>query len=184
MSDSDRGHNLMGKSWGGRIVDNFMDKLAEKIGTRDIIKANAQAEAMEAERTRQEAEQYKTQLEELRSNEMEHKKAIDETRESISVLTKRMDDSETKVHDVGVQVYRNVQAVIEKGQNKELEELSGLKKKLERSEEAVKELSNKLETIQVSVETKNSAVTPLLVVTLLVAAADLVINILKILGIM
>ena len=52
----------MTNGWGGRIVENFMDKLAEKIGTRDIIKANAQAEAMEAERTRQEAEQYRQQL--------------------------------------------------------------------------------------------------------------------------
>ena len=161
-----------------------MDKLAEKIGTRDIIKANAQAEAMEAERTRQEAQQYKLQLDEIRANEAEHKKAIDETRESLSGLSKRMDDSETKVHDVGVQVYRNVQAIVEKGQDKEIEELEGLRKKLEKSEETVKEMMNKLEAIQVSVETKNSAVTPLLVVTMLIAAVDLVINILRILGIM
>ncbi|RKM57806.1 hypothetical protein D6855_12210 [Butyrivibrio sp. CB08] len=174
----------MTNGWGGRIVENFMDKLAEKIGTRDIIKANAQAEAMEAERTKQEAEQFKAQFDELKASEAEHKKAIDGALESLENLTKRMDDSETKVHDVGVQVYRNVQAIVEKGQDKELEEFETLKKKLEKSEEAVKELTNKLESIQVGVETKNSAVTPLLVITMLIAAADLVINILKILGIM
>ena len=169
---------------GGKIVENFMDKLAEKIGAQDIIRANAQAEAMEAERTRQEAEQYKIQLEELKAGETEHKKAIDDMGKTLSDLSKRMDDSETKVHDVGVQVYRNVQAIVEKGQDKDMEEFENLKKKLEKSEEAVKELSNKLESIQVGVETKNSAVTPLLVITMLIAAADLVINILKILGIM
>ena len=164
-------------------MENFMDKLAEKIGTRDIIKANAQAEAMEAERTRQEAEQYKIQLEQLKAGETEHKKAIDDMGKTLENLSKRMDDSETKVHDVGVQVYRNVQAIVEKGQDKEFEELESLKKKLEKSEEEFKELSNKLETILVGVDTGNSGVKPLLVITMLIAAADLVINILRILGI-
>lgn len=164
-------------------MENFMDKLAEKIGTRDIIKANAQAEAMEAERTRQEAEQYKIQLEQLKAGETEHKKAIDDMGKTLEDLTKRMDDSDTKVHDVGVQVYRNVQAIVEKGQDKEFEELESLKKKLEKSEEEFKELSNKLETILVGVDTGNSGVKPLLIITMLIAAADLVINILRILGI-
>ncbi len=164
-------------------MENFMDKLAEKIGTRDIIKANAQAEAMEAERTKQEAEQYKLQLEELKAGEAEHKKAIDDMGKTLEGLTKRMDDTDTKVHDVGVQVYRNVQAIVENGQDKTFEEIEGLKKKLEKSEEEFKELSNKLETILVGVDTGNSGVKPLLVITMLIAAADLVINILRILGI-
>ena len=169
--------------WGGITMENFMDKLAEKIGTRDIIKANAQAEAMEAERTRQEAEQYKIQLEELKAGETEHKKAIDDMGKTLEELTKRMDDSDTKVHDVGVQVYRNVQAIVEKGQDKEFEELESLKKKLDKNEEEFKELSNKLESILVGVDTGSSGVKPLLVITMLIAAADLVINILRILGI-
>ena len=114
---------------GGKIVENFMDKLAEKIGAQDIIRANAQAEAMEAERTRQEAEQFKLQLEELRANEKEHRAAIEDARNSIqetgktvAALTERLEQSETQVHDVGVQVYRNVQAVVEKGQEKSLDE--------------------------------------------------------------
>ena len=152
---------------GGKIVENFMDKL---------IKANAQAEAMEAERTKQEAEQFRLQLEELRQNEKEHRAAIEDARNSLqetgkalTALTERLEKSENQVHDVGVQVYRNVQAVVEKGQSKNAEEFS--------------EVKNKLETVQVSVETKNSAVLPLLIVTLLVAGADLVINILRILGV-
>ena len=155
------------KMLGGKIVENFMDKL---------IKANAQAEAMEAERTKQEAEQFRLQLEELRQNEKEHRAAIEDARNSLqetgktlTALTERLEKSENQVHDVGVQVYRNVQAVVEKGQSKNAEEFS--------------EVKNKLETVQVSVETKNSAVLPLLIVTLLVAGVDLVINILRILGV-
>lgn len=210
------------------MVENIMDKLAEKIGGQDIIKANARAEAMEAERTKQEAEQYRQQLEELRQNEREHRASIEDTKasleeakasimetqeslnalsektqmsldvlsgrtqsslevlsgktqesldalagktqESLDVLSDRIGENETKVHDVGVQVYRNVQAIVEKGQ--------------EKNADAFKELNRRGEAIQVAIETKNSAVLPLLIVTLLVAGADLVINIMRILGIL
>ena len=159
-------------------MDNFMDKLASKIGAQEIIRANAQAEAMEAERTKQEAEQFKIQLEELRQNEKEHRAAIEDARTSIqetgktvAALTDRLEQSETQVHDVGVQVYRNVQAVVEKGQEKNSEEF--------------KEVKNRLESVQVAVETKKGgAVLPLLIITLLVAGADLVLNILRILGVL
>ena len=162
---------------GGKIVENFMDKLAEKIGAQDIIRANAQAEAMEAERTKQEAEQFKLQLEELRANEKEHRAAIEDARNSIqetgktvAALTERLEQNETQVHDVGVQVYRNVQAIVEKGQ--------------EKSSDEFKELNRRGEAIQTAIETKNSAVVPLLIVTLLVAGVDLIINIMRILGIL
>ena len=161
---------------GGKIVENFMDKLAGKIGAQDIIRANAQAEAMEAERTRQEAEQFKLQLEELRNNEKEHRAAIEDARVSIqetgttvAALTERLQQNETQVHDVGVQVYRNVQAVVEKGQEKSSEEFG--------------EVKSKLEVVHVAVDTKIKAVVALLIVTLFVTGADLVLNILKILGV-
>ena len=162
---------------GGKIVENFMDKLAEKIGAQDIIRANAQAEAMEAERTRQEAEQFKLQLEELRANEKEHRAAIEDARNSIqetgktvAALTERLEQNETQVHDVGVQVYRNVQAVVEKSQDKNSEEL--------------KEVRHKVEAVQVAVDNKNNAVLPFVIITLLVAGTDLVLNILRILGVL
>ena len=41
----------------------------------------------------------------------------------------------------------------------------------------------KLEVLQTAIETKNNAVTPLLIVTLIVALADLVLAILRIYGI-
>ncbi len=179
-------------------MENNMDGLTGKrIGSQDIIRANAQAEAMEAARTRQEAEQYKTQLEELRQSEKEHRKAIDDANEALAVLSKRMDDNEEKIHDVGVQVYRNVQAVVEKGHEQDKEQFrlmgemilgntfdsSDIIKKINKTDEAIKELEAKLETIHVGVETKNSAVTPLVIVTLIIAAADLVFNILVRLGI-
>ena len=152
--------------WGGKMMDGFMDKLAEKVSASDIIRANAQAEAAETERLRQEAEQFRTQLEQLKESEREHRAIIEDTRDS---LTSRIEENETRIHDVGVQVYRNVQAIVEKGQEKNAENF--------------KELSSKLEAVQFAAENKNKAVTPLVVITLLVALADLVFNILRFLGV-
>ncbi len=151
---------------GGKVMDGFMDKLAEKVSASDIIRANQQAEAAETERLRQEAEQFRTQLESLKESEKEHRAIIEQTRDS---LNSRMDDSEAKIHDVGVQVYRNVQAIVEKSQ--------------EKNTDSFKELDSRLETLQYAVESKNKAVTPLVVITLLVALSDLVFNILRFLGV-
>ena len=179
-------------------MDNFMNKIAEKIGAQDIIRANSQAEAKEAERIRLEAEHYKAQMEELKQNAEdfklnaedfkhtaeEYKMHLDEMiadakayKESLEQLRtdykehqETLEANETRIHDVGVQVYRNVQAVIEKNQEKTKEEF--------------KEIDRRLESIQVAVETKNSAVLPILIITLSVAGADLVINVLRLLGLL
>ncbi len=165
-------------------MDNFMTKLAEKISAQDIIRANSQAEAAEAARIKQEAEQYKAQLEEIRLASQEYKAILEEMKndsvsykaqlqdmkEDAKEYRQKLEDSETKIHDVGVQVYRNVQAVVEKAQDKNKAEF--------------KELREKLETLQVTCETRNSAVLPLVVVILLVAGADLVLNILRLLGLL
>ncbi len=179
-------------------MENNMDRLTGNgIGSQDIIRANAQAEAMEAARTKQEAEQYKVQLEELRQSEKEHRKALDDANEALANLSRRIDENDVKIHDVGVQIYRNVQAVVEKSRGESTEHLRALEekiegnnndfptlyKKLDRNNESIKDLEAKLETLQVEVETKNSAVTPLVIITMLIAAVDLAFNILVRLGI-
>ncbi len=183
--------------WGGNDVDNFMNKIAEKIGAQDIIRANSQAEAKEAERIRLEAEHYKALMEELRANadnfkqnaedfkltaeeykqhlnEMisdakAYKESLEELRADYKEHQELLEANETRIHDVGVQVYRNVQAVVEKNQEKNKDEF--------------KEVARRLESIQIGVETKNTAVLPVLIITLLVAGADLVINLLRLFGI-
>ncbi len=179
-------------------MENFMDRPGDSgIGSQDIIRANAQAEAMEAARTKQEAEQYKAQLEELRRSEKEHRKALDDANEQLASLSRRIDENEVKIHDVGVQVYRNVQAVVEKTREEEKQHLKTLEemidgsnvdvisliRKIEKNYDEIKNIESKLEAIQVGVETKNSAVTPLVIITMLLVAADLAFNILVRLGI-
>lgn len=144
---------------GGNIVDNIMDKLAQKLSAQEMIKANSQAEV----------ESAISDATEIFTKKMDE--ATDSfTKKVEDALNKKMEESDSKTHDVGVQTYRNVQALINKQQEKTAEEF--------------KELDSKLETLQYAVESKNSGLLPLIIVTLLVAGADLVINILRIFGIL
>lgn len=128
-------------------MDNIMDKLTKEMSAQDMIKANTQAEV---------------------------ESAISESVEAVSKkmeenFNKKFDENSTKTHDVGVQTYRNIQAILNKQEEKHQEEY--------------KEIQKKFEEVHFAIETKNSALLPLLIVTLLVAGADLVINILRIFGI-
>ncbi len=172
-------------------MENFMNKLVEKISAQDIIKANSQAEAAEAQRVKIEAENYKLQLDEIKRNNEEYKRQLEsiclqseqmrqeaaEFKAQISGVldatkdyTDKLEDNKDKIHDVGVQVYRNVQAILEKGQQNEKEQF--------------KEVMNKLNTMQVVIENKNNALLPICIITMLLVAADLVINVLRIFGIL
>ena len=144
---------------GGNIVDNIMDKLAQKLSAQEMIKANSQAEVESA--ISDATEIFTKKMDEATDS---FTKKVEDT------LTKKLEESDSKTHDVGVQTYRNVQALINKQQEKTAEEF--------------KELDTKLETLQYAVESKNSGLLPLIIITLLVAGADLVINILRIFGIL
>ena len=144
---------------GGNIVDNIMDKLAQKLSAQEMIKANSQAEVESA--ISDATEIFTKKMDEATDS---FTKKVEDT------LAKKLEESDSKTHDVGVQTYRNVQALINKQQEKTAEEF--------------KELDTKLETLQYAVESKNSGFLPLIIITLLVAGADLVINILRIFGIL
>ena len=51
---------------GGKIMDNFMDKLAHKFSAQDIIKANSAAEEKELRRLQMQIEEYDNRLQEMR----------------------------------------------------------------------------------------------------------------------
>lgn len=51
---------------GGRTMDNFMDKLAQKFNAQEMIKANAQAEANEMQRLQEQVAAYESILQDMR----------------------------------------------------------------------------------------------------------------------
>ncbi len=166
---------------GGNIVDNIMDKLAEKISAQEMIKANSQAEVETAINDANEALLGKVQdANETLLGKMKdvNDALLGKVEESNNALVgkmeesfdKRIEESNSKTHDVGVQTYRNIQALLNKQE--------------EKTAEQYKEFAARIESIQFAVETKNSALLPLVIITLIVAGADLCINILRILGIL
>lgn len=150
---------------GGSIVDNFMDKLAEKISAQDIIRGNLQAEAAESQRIKQEAEQYKLQLEELKENNKKQMDKIGDMLQDSKALSEKLDENSTKVHDVGVQIYRNVQAEIQKN--------------AEETSARIEELGKRIDSLEASLSNKKSGgVTAVAVLTLIAALAGIAVTIL------
>ena len=157
-------------------MDSIMDKIAEKISAQDLIRANSQAETAEAARIKQEAEQYRRQLEEIRNNDKDYRQQLDEYMkqnrdysEDFEDIKDKISKNDQKIHDIGVQTYRNVQAVVEKSGNKTMEEL--------------KEIERRVETVTAISENKNGGLMPVVIITLIISAADLIINVLRLLGI-
>ncbi len=157
-------------------MDSIMDRIAEKISAQDLIRANSQAETAEAARIKQEAEQYRRQLEEIRNNDKEYRQQLDEYMKQskdysgdFDAIADKLAQNDQKIHDIGVQTYRNVQAVVEKSGDKTMEEL--------------KEIERRIETVTAISDNKNGGLMPIVIITLIVSLADLVINVLRLLGI-
>ena len=156
-----------------------MDKLEKKFSAQDIIKANSQAEMAEAQRIKKEAEHYRKEIVELRKHAEDYSQQLEQLEELMEAsrdyseefdrVLSKIDESDSKTHDVGVQIYRNVQAIVDKNR--------------EKIEEEIAEINKKMETVLDIVEYKNNAVGPLLIIIGLIALADLTFNVLTIFGI-
>ena len=160
-------------------MENFMDKLEKKFSAQDIIKANSQAEMAEAQRIKKEAEHYRKEIVELRKHAEDYSQQLEQLEELMEAsrdyseefdrVLSTVYESDSKTHDVGVQRYRNVQAIVDKNR--------------EKIEEEIAEINKKMETVLDIVEYKNNAVGPLLIIIGLIALADLTFNVLTIFGI-
>ena len=265
------------RTWGERIVDNIMDKLADKISAAEMIKANAAAEAAETQRLRTQTLQYQEEMEaihktadelkalmnkisaELDNNTKdaygdENKKLLESLSQNINdgnkmlletlssgfednnrallealgkgiedsnknlcdvfnsgiedknqafmeSLYKRLDEEHKYTHDIGVQVYRNVQASSQ-DENKKLtediikrileendhlavsvaDETSGqLQRAFEGLSEKQKELSHKIEELQLAID-KNHACTTVSIITLIAVLISIGINVFNFMG--
>ncbi|MBP7347749.1 MAG: hypothetical protein KA965_03625 [Butyrivibrio sp.] len=204
-------------------MDNFMDKLAQKLSAQEMIKANAAAEAAETERLRIQVARYQTEMEEIRkgaadmTDQIRHLEEIiqnnagktdtDSCQKIMEQISEIVSVSDTNTHDVGVRVYRNVQACVQDEQKKQTQELEktwkettdsaenklvamiqtlseNAKKADLNTAEQLKEMQRQLETLQIAIERKNAGLLPAAVFTLLTSAAGLVLIIMRIMGIL
>ena len=68
------------ETWGERIMDNLMDRVAERISAQEMIKANAAAEAAETERLRTQVMQHQQEMDEIREKANELSDILQEMR--------------------------------------------------------------------------------------------------------
>lgn len=109
---------------GQRIMDGFMDKLAQRFNSQEMIKANSEAEAAELERMKKQMEEYDACLQEMRKLSLSNTEAagklkeltenLEASRDSLMEQIKNVNaDAYECVHKENVKVYRNVQAVVQ-----------------------------------------------------------------------
>jgi hypothetical protein len=199
-------------------MENLMEKVTQRLGAQEIIRANVAAEAAETERLKKQEENYKSEIAELKENASrtedllmqirtyigknnnenndEIVRLVDELDKNLKTmleetndkLSKRLDETDEKNHDVGVRVYRNVQASLVDEQKKQTEEIlqavNNISSDKMRSDmkEQFKELTRKVDALYTQVGTKNNGVVPISVISLIVSIATLVLLCLRLMG--
>ncbi|MCR4903614.1 MAG: hypothetical protein K6A23_12200 [Butyrivibrio sp.] len=179
-------------------MDNLMDKFAQKLSAQEMIRANEAAEAAEQERLKKQAEAYEKELDFIKSSLDKLQKDINDNTHDVGVRTWRNVEASIKEISAG-----NLEAIKEVNNEKILElskqatsevckeytdnikqiTIEENKKELEIIKEEFKKVLKRTEELEVEIETKNSAVVPISIITLLMVIANLVVIILNIVGI-
>lgn len=198
-------------------MDNFMDKLAQRLNAQEMIKANSAADAAQMSKMQSQMAEYDAALQEIRKLGLKNAEAADKLNELITESVKNMDEltkeSLAKIEaiqkqDDTMQLEKKLQennAVLEekfdslaesiRNNKKEIEEL--LKKteeyvhtedvKVYRNVQAVvvEETEKQTETLRVlqgASSKKTTAVLIISIISMLGVAADVVLNVLKLLN--
>ncbi|MBE5859968.1 MAG: hypothetical protein E7301_07565 [Butyrivibrio sp.] len=162
-------------------MENLMGKLAEKLSAQEMIKANNAAEAAYRKQIEDQNKQYEQELELLRQNAQNMEKRLDDLKKEI---VQRVDESDEATHDVGVRIYRNVQASVADEQKKQMDAIKAdLDKQMDSIKEELNVMIEKMESLQSSTpKGNNNGILPLTVVILLASIANVVLLILRIIG--
>ena len=110
---------------GGKKMDSFMDKIAQKFTAQDMIKANSAAEEKEMKRLRMQVAEYDERLQEMRKLNLKNLELADQLQALIAQGQEKADASAEDGEGVNT-LEQNVQAVKEAmdAQNQKLTEMS------------------------------------------------------------
>ncbi len=109
------------------MMDNFIDKIAQKIGSGDLIRANSSAEARELKRTKEKLEEYETLIQQMRQVHLKNVELLGRMQQTVDTLEELEDgfageDDQVKGTDPMV-----------------LEEISGLKEQIDSLKTSLKD---------------------------------------------
>jgi hypothetical protein len=114
-------------------MDNFIDKIAQKLGSQDLIRANASAEAKEMVQMKGKLEEYETLILQMR-----------------------------QVHLKNVELLRRMQKTVDALEQLEDDNVVDEKKIDSNNGESLDELKEKIEAIKVSLETSSKCIEELI----------------------
>ena len=186
----------------------MMGNLAGKMSAQEMIKANTAAEAAHREQIESQNKQYEEEITVLRQNAKKLEDRLDGIEEVLNDLkvgkidadksskelgsavkelsenlSDRLNKSDEATHDVGVRIYRNVQASVADEQKKQLDEIKeDFKRQMESIRSEFTVLVRQLDSMQRANRAKNRGLMPLVVVILLATLANLALVILRIVG--
>lgn len=129
--------------FGGRIMDNFMDKLAQRFNAQEMIKANSQAEAKELERLRQQTGMYDEHMKEMRSLNLKNVEIAEQITQLTTQIQKLTDQAVEKIAGMQDAAGKDQgQALLEKlGQLQD--DVAAAKQKAEESDRQLEEFMHK-----------------------------------------
>ncbi|MBQ6807435.1 MAG: hypothetical protein IJO97_08400 [Lachnospiraceae bacterium] len=155
--------------FGGKMMDTFMDKLAQKMNAQEMIKANSAADAAKMEQLQNQVMEYENLLQEMRKvnlktveNAEQVKQIVQESLQKIEEIQVAADSTEEREalvaevkkqleeafkqsndfqHKENVKVYRNVQAAMVEELNKQTETIVAKQQENNKKQKALVPLS-------------------------------------------
>lgn len=172
-------------------MDNFIDKLAQKFSPNEMIKANSSAEAKETERLRKKMDEYQKLLQDMKLVNLKQQESAQLVSDMLEQLQSKQthpsdgaglgdtqleelfQQTNANIHTENVKVYRNVQAILDKG--------------LEESTDSIMNtIDNLLKTTRDELEHTNEKIKGLkrfVFFALIAVLCDIVINVMQYIGI-
>ncbi len=115
---------------GGKKMDSFMDKIAQKFTAQDMIKANSAAEEKEMKRLRMQVAEYDERLQEMRKLNLKNLELADQLQALIVQGQEKVQEIQAGSDEAGTQEWKaleqSVQAIKEAvdAQNSKMTEMS------------------------------------------------------------
>ena len=170
-------------------MDNFIDRIAQKFSSQEVIKANLAAEAKETKRLREKIESYEELLTEMRQISLKNMESAEKIQQlidekldapaaevNLDAVIEEIGKINDNLHTENVKVYRNVQAAV----NNSLD--AQTKKLLSEQQKTVLQL-NTIKEADAKNRKKSTAVMVLNILILIGLVADIALTVINMLGI-
>lgn len=131
-------------------MDNFMDKLAQRFNSQEIIKANSQAEARELERLREQTESYDTCVQEMRKLNLKNVEISEQMKQVVEAAFEKLDAVQTAGMDT--KELAGMLNALREALKTDMEQISGVQEELKAD---VQQLSGRFESMEEFVHKEN-----------------------------